>query len=292
LGPDAKLQLMSTVDVNALHQIEQDIAGPAPFPKKQFKGLRSPIWPEKILGPIDKKLVRQGAQLYADHCQSCHLPAPKSPEFWSTDFWRRDPGADQSADRYLDIALVPIETIGTDPAQAANLRKRTIQLPQVLSGESGPSSKAVPFSAALDSLSTAIKKAYERANVAPDKQAEFNGRRPNLLRADLGYRPRPLNGIWATPPFLHNGSVPNLYLLLSPVEERPKSFYLGSRAFNPKEIGFDYVEEGEGLFKVDTSILGNFNTGHEFASGKGPGIIGPELKPEQRLALIEYIKTL
>lgn len=35
-----------------------------------------------------------------------------------------------------------------------------------------------------------------------------------------GYKARPLHGIWATPPFLHNGSVPNLFQLLSPVVER------------------------------------------------------------------------
>ena len=52
----------------------------------------------------------------------------------------------------------------------------------------------------------------------------MNGYRPVGVRAPLQYKVRPLNGIWATPPYLHNGSVPTLYALLSPVEERPKKF--------------------------------------------------------------------
>ena len=43
----------------------------------------------------------------------------------------------------------------------------------------------------------------------------------DLPQAVPGYKPRPLKGVWATPPFLHNGSVPTIYALLSPREERP-----------------------------------------------------------------------
>ena len=52
----------------------------------------------------------------------------------------------------------------------------------------------------------------------------MNGFRPNGVRAPLAYKARPLNGIWATPPYLHNASVPNIYALLSPVSERPTNF--------------------------------------------------------------------
>jgi hypothetical protein len=43
---------------------------------------------------------------------------------------------------------------------------------------------------------------------------------------------------------------------------------------------------------VDTSTPGNLNTGHEFNDGTGAGIIGRRLQPDERRALVEYLKTL
>ena len=120
-----------------------------------------------------------------------------------------------------------------------------------------------------------------------------------------GYKPRPLAGVWATPPFLHNGSVPNLYELLSPVAERSNRFFVGNREFDPKYVG--YVTKPapgtKGGFWYDTSIPGNRNTGHEFDSRYVPynptnpnapksptGVIGPALTPAQRMDIIEYLK--
>jgi hypothetical protein len=119
----------------------------------------------------------------------------------------------------------------------------------------------------------------------------MNGFCPDGVRAPLQYKARPLNGIWATPPYLHNGSVPNLYALLSPVVERPKTFYLGNRKYDPINVGYR-TEDFPGGSKLDTSIRGNSNSGHEFNNGSGKGIIGPLLTPDERRALIEYLKTL
>jgi hypothetical protein len=119
-----------------------------------------------------------------------------------------------------------------------------------------------------------------------------------------GYKPRPLEGVWATPPFLHNGSVPNLYEMLSPVKERSTRFFVGRREFDPVKVGY-VIEPAAGStsgFWMDTTLPGNRNTGHEFGPGyvpynpahpgaKGsPGIIGPALTPAQRFDLIEYLK--
>ncbi len=49
------------------------------------------------------------------------------------------------------------------------------------------------------------------------------------------YKARPLDGIWATAPYLHNGSVPTLADLLKAPDERPKTFRVGSREFDPRE---------------------------------------------------------
>lgn len=54
----------------------------------------------------------------------------------------------------------------------------------------------------------------------------------------LVYKARPLNGIWATAPYLHNGSVPNLWQLLQKPAERVTRFWVGSRQFDPINVGF------------------------------------------------------
>lgn len=50
------------------------------------------------------------------------------------------------------------------------------------------------------------------------------------------YKARPLDGVWATPPFLHNGSVPNLFQLLSPAAERSPQFYVGTFEFDRNSL--------------------------------------------------------
>jgi hypothetical protein len=121
---------------------------------------------------------------------------------------------------------------------------------------------------------------------------EWNGYRVPGASPNLGYRPHPLNGIWASPPYLHNGSVPNLYELLSPHQERSKVFYTGSREYDVSRIGFK-TDRIRGGFKYDTSVTGNSNYGHLFQEGgPGNGVIGPLLTPDDRLAIIEYLKTL
>jgi hypothetical protein len=105
------------------------------------------------------------------------------------------------------------------------------------------------------------------------------------------YKAAPREGVWATPPFLHNGSVPNLYEMLIPAKERTKKFYLG-REFDPIKVGLD-ISGKSGNFLVDTSLRGNSNAGHSFENGpRGNGIIGPLLTDEQRWALVEYLKSI
>ncbi|NQZ57608.1 MAG: hypothetical protein HRT88_09120, partial [Lentisphaeraceae bacterium] len=85
---------------------------------------------------------------------------------------------------------------------------------------------------------------------------------------------------WATAPYLHNGSVPNLHQLLLPVEKRDNIFYVGSREFDPEKVGFT---SSEGRFRYETSREGNSNSGHEY---------GTKLKSDERQQLLEYLKTL
>ena len=120
------------------------------------------------------------------------------------------------------------------------------------------------------------------------------------------YRVRPLNGVWATAPYLHNGSVPSLYWMLKPAAERPKQFCMGTRDFDPQQVGFRVeagekpaCRHGETLFSAVNSkgmpITGNSNLGHSLEGTPGPGkpgVIGRLLTDDERYDLIEYLKTL
>jgi len=100
------------------------------------------------------------------------------------------------------------------------------------------------------------------------------------------YESRVLSGIWATAPFLHNGSVPNLWELLKPARERRTTFMVGSRVFDPKNVGYvtDETPFRNGAFVADpANANGNGNGGHEY---------GTMLTEAQRWAIIEYMKTL
>jgi hypothetical protein len=81
-----------------------------------------------------------------------------------------------------------------------------------------------------------------------------------------------------------------MYELLSPQAERSKTFYI-NREFDSVKLGLDTTNTKTG-FLFDTSLIGNSNAGHSFEKGKGPGVIGPEFTHEQRLALIEYLKSI
>ena len=92
---------------------------------------------------------------------------------------------------------------------------------------------------------------------------------------------------------MHNGSVPTLEALLSPDDSaRPLKFWMGSRQFDPVNVGYSGVEmKGATLF--DTARPGNANTGHRFKDGaRGKGVIGRALTAEERAQIIEFLKSL
>jgi len=101
-----------------------------------------------------------------------------------------------------------------------------------------------------------------------------------------GYLRGPLDGIWARAPYLHNGSVPNIAELLKPPAERVKVFFRGNRHYDEALLGWVSDQPTEGtkeLFKYDTSLIGNWNVGHDY---------GTNLNAGQRTDLIAYLKTL
>ena len=85
------------------------------------------------------------------------------------------------------------------------------------------------------------------------------------------YRARPLNGIWATAPYLHNGSVPDMVELLKPAAQRPTTFYVGNWEFDPARLGFEWSSPFPTAFLFDTRITGNSNAGHEHGTATERG---------------------
>jgi hypothetical protein len=293
LGVDAMLNLTDPskglfatgAQVQTLIDMEKLIAGNQPDAEHGFSGLVSPEWPKDVLPPIDQALAAKGAQLYTSHCEGCHLPPVKSKAFFESTQWLPPNDAGQ---RYLHVEPIDITHIGTDSAQAVDMKSRTVAIPADLGITSGQ------FGLALGQVVEKTVNAWYDQQQPPIPQADrdrMNGNRKNGIQALLAYKVRPLSGVWATPPYLHNGSVPNLYALLSPVSERPAKFYLGNREYDPVNVGYR-TDKLDGGFEFDTSIRGNHNTGHEFSDEKKEGVIGPKLTPEERRALVEYIKTL
>ena len=301
LGVSAELNLTdpskdlykSSVDIKSLDEMEQMIKGDKPPNAKDgFSGLRSPKWPSDILPPIDQKLAAQGAELYKTHCQECHRPPVTNEAFYdfnNKDWWTKN----QIGEAILKVENIPISHIGTDPAQATDMANRTVATPANL--DVRETSFALALGAVVEKTVNYIYDQRKPPMNAAERQAA-NGNMKNELRKDLAYKVRPLNGIWATPPYLHNGSVPTIDDLLGDPEKRPAKFYLGSREYDPMKLGYktDPITNG---FEFDTSIRGNSNRGHEFRKDYSKdkeikGVIGPALSEGDRKALIEYLKTL
>ena len=350
-GPDTQ-RFASSVNVNNLVKIEKWLAGTHPVSNQQFNGLLAPRWPESF-PKIDQKLASQGSTIYQKRCKGCHLPPINSNEFWSDKHWRtiryvKDQQDLETPETFLKLNIIPVDKIGTDPAQASVLGNRTIDTTglnlntsvctpvlrsaienstddldahnnnigrqMVLGYVPLDDSAALTFGLALGAVVERTNEQWFRQNYVPEHlKAGYQGFRPNCLQVGRGYKARPLNGVWATAPFLHNGSVPNIYSLLSTAEERPTFVQLGSQHFDTQHLGIvqnsdvrslnaqDDLDAHEltpdysnGLFILDTRQAGNYNTGHLFddKSAKIKGRIGPKLNHQEKLALIEYLKTL
>jgi hypothetical protein len=295
-----KVLFASGINVDVLFQMEQQLAGKQPDAKNGFSmalplgatppsgsaelgGLKSPAWPADLLPPINRQLALAGEALYQRHCQECHLPPVTDAAFWASERWLRPNDYGQ---RYLQMELIHVDHVGTDVAHAEDMWKRRVAVPEYLEITSDQ------FGPALGQLvEKAVEVWYKQKNVPKARQIEMNGYRNNGIQAPPAYKVRPLNGVWATPPYLHNGSVPTVYALLSPVSERPTKFYLGNREYDPVNLGY-VTDRLSGGFELDTSKRGNRNTGHEFSDEKAkPGVIGPRLSHDERMALIEFLKT-
>lgn len=288
-GADAA-KFENSVDIRGLRWMEDTLAGPKPF-----EGLAAPTWPAQF-PPLDMQKAAAGAALYQTHCQGCHLPpvpelkqeyekAKADGAYETQNWWKASNG-----NLYLKVKDIPLSVVGTDPRQATDFQNRKANAATLGQG-------TISASVGLDYVTTKIAERFFTTENIPENEREgWSGGRSAKdakIRAELIYKARPLNGIWAAAPYLHNGSVLTLDALLSPDDSaRPATFWMGSKQFDPIKVGYSGTKiDGATLF--DTSRPGNLNTGHRFKDGpRGNGVIGPALSAEQRAQIIEYLKSL
>jgi len=142
-----------------------------------------------------------------------------------------------------------------------------------------------PFPAAVAPILSGLKKrAFDDDGISAADQAGMDAN-PVIWRATGQYMARKLNGIWATAPYLHNGSVPTLYHLLHP-DQRPPRFLVGIREYDPAKLGFqsESANMPVNVWTYDTTQPGNSNIGHSGAQ------FGATLAEEDKAALLEYLK--
>lgn len=251
--------------------------------ENQLKTLWSPQWPADF-PPINQDDAQKGKAIYLRlKCDSCHALV-----------------ADRTSPRRKIESYMKTST--TDPATYLNFFTRT-----GASGKlEGSNVNLVPLTAkipAVASASTIVTNEVVGVILGsafpapPDDLSKIRlgfPRHGEMLAAravpTVSYKARPLNGIWATAPYLHNGSVPNLDELLQPAAKRSRSFSVGVRTFDPVRVGFLTDAPGFPRFNVDNAdgapILGNSNAGHEGET------YGTNLNPDERRQLVEYLKTL
>jgi len=254
-----KLTYQSSIKISNLGYIQQ-----------QFYKLVAPQWPTQFAGELQANKVQQGENLYAQHCMKCHELVDSS-----------------NKKRKLRAVLTPATEVGTDPLMVDNfnnLRVKTGILEgnkaMVLFGKKLPAETSpmdLVLHVAVGSLLNqpwqsikALCKEYA-SNYSPPEQTLYNS-----------YKARPINGVWSSAPYLHNGSVPSIYDLLLPVSQRPETFYVGNRELDTVKVGHVY-SEAPNTTLFDTHLSGNSNAGHEY---------GTQLSDEERWALVEYIKSL
>ena len=241
--------------------------------------LTPPTWPADVFGAIDEAKAARGRDVYERQCANCHdRPFAVTPS------------------GLVVYQLFTLKEIGVSPLIAENF-----DAPVIVDG------KSVRFATAAFTVLENLKQHYYAAHQIPEQtQSEWENRtrrpppewkpamRSTLAEANdypdtRGGRvlpAKPLAGIWATAPYLSNGSVANMWDLLTPAGARPKHFSLGSREYDVAKLGYRTTPDSKAPappFEFDTSLTGNANTGH---------VYGTTLPDEDKWALIEFLKTL
>jgi hypothetical protein len=255
-----------------------------------------PQWPKAVFGDIDAGLAAKGETIFKAQCATCH-------EYGD---------AQRTASGLIKLRGMQPQDVGTDPVAALRIscpipdpgplaapaRSFSIDNSELLKACAGVKAGAAfdgnSFARIVQVAVDGIKqKAYaaDGIDAAQREAMEDAARRGGVAWRDTlldtkspygPYAARPLYGIWAAAPYLHNGSVPTLDDLLLPPDQRPKKFALGARQYDPVKLGFADAACDQPDCEVDTTRVGDGNGGHTY---------GTDLSEADRKALLEYLKT-
>lgn len=211
-----------------------------------------PSWPA-FLGPINQQKADNGKVLFKHICLNCHNP--KRDTF-------NGPGSIEY--NFYDV--------GTDDtyykAQTQDFYGKVF-VNDVLAG-----------------VMKKVKKAAQENEGITDLAPFEIGRENVVWKEPNGNKivAKPLWGVWATAPYLHNGSVLNMKELLTVPENRVTAFHVGSIQFDSVNLGFENKQTAySNLFETNCDkCLGNSNAGHNY---------GTSLSEEGKMELIEFLKT-
>lgn len=272
------------------------------------------LWAPERQNPIKNPKAGNGS------CSSCH--GAYAPRYFNDPAWLARPELEGVASY-----ITPLDVIGTDPVRMET-NNEAVQV------AGAKNFFGYPETAGTDQ------------DCGPQNRADLRGDR------ELGYLAPPLHGVWATAPYLHNGSVPNVWEILKPSERKniwlrlstpPRPDQAGDvvmgydtslTAYDAEKVGWYYqeipCEAGVGVTPYinctpgsdndplaqlllstlysnfigvwnilyppiltekqmearkiyNTHMHGQGNEGHEFTA---------VLTDDERLAIIEYLKTL
>jgi hypothetical protein len=237
--------------------------------------LTPPSWPAAVFGAVDETRTARGRDLYDRQCANCH-----------------EKPFDIDANGLVTYQLFKLSEVGTSPLAAQNFDQTVIV-----------DGKELRFADAAFAVLENLKRQYYAANnISKEAQAEWENRarrpaprmRSTLADADKYpdsqggrvYPAKPLAGIWATAPYLNNGSVANIWDLLTAPESRPVAFSLGSREYDTSKLGYVSTPNPRSpapAWTFDTTAPSNSNRGH---------VYGTRLSDDDKRALIEFLKVL
>jgi mono/diheme cytochrome c family protein len=250
--------MVASIDFDNITQIQQSL-----------EALRTPQWPEAVFGSLDRAQVEAGQAVYDEHCARCHTRSTLPPNELGFVFKDRpafDVGTDATA--YKEFAADDaIRVGGLQKLSAGILKAREAQL---LAKKIDPGLLMSYVRFDSKGLQTTFAMAQDNYKVAADAK---------WPRSGAAYWASPLEGIFASSPYFHNGSVRTLSDVLTPPAQRAKTFRTGSNEFDPDGVGL----RNAGPFLYDTAEPGKGNGGHLF---------GTDLPPDKKRALIEYLKSL
>ncbi len=245
--------------------------------ERWLSALSAPAWPA-FLPKIDEAKRARGEAIFNGratetgvNCASCHESL-------------RDEGK-----TFYQPVMIQTSTIGTDPMMVDNLalERNPISLAPWSGGDlqNKPEPnrfdvlKGLVGNALLGNLTETVPTVLHTKVYDGAAEDDFDPR---------SYKGRPLYGVWAVGPYLHNGSVPNLLELLKPDSERMTTFVVGNTTYDPVNVGFVTTACTPGVDDdcYDTTVTGNRNTGH---SGDA---YGTGLSDSDKAALLEYLKSL